>query len=286
MARFCDRLGLRAAPRSPWSRSRSGTPPARHGAAVGQVDQVAVGLVADPLADQPDEVRPRRPGSWKPTRSAPSRPSSSWRRHGSCWNSSAGGNGMCRKKPIRRSGRSSRSICRHQLQLVVVHPDRGVLGGHRGGLLGEPPVDPHVGVPPLAVELRLGDHVVVERPQGGVGEALVELLDLVLGAARSGSRDIPSSSNGSRSVVGAARPADPGAVVGAHHRLDRGDQAAGGARASRGLPSALVTRSTGSRFATMTRSAGSVRWTRLDPSVGAGVRPHPPVRLVRAASAS
>ena len=70
---------------------------------------------------------------------------------------------------------------RHQLELVVVHPDGGVLGGDLGGLLGEAPVDRDVGVPPLAVERRLGDDVVVERPQGGVGEALVELLDLLAG---------------------------------------------------------------------------------------------------------
>ena len=49
-------------------------------------------------------------GRWKPTRSAPRRPSRSWRRQGSCWNSSAGGKGMCRKNPMRRSGRIARSI--------------------------------------------------------------------------------------------------------------------------------------------------------------------------------
>ena len=31
-------------------------------------------------------------------------------RHGICMNSSTGGNGMCRKKPMVRSGRSIRSI--------------------------------------------------------------------------------------------------------------------------------------------------------------------------------
>ena len=102
-----------------------------HVAAVGQVDRVAVGLVADPLPDQPHEVGGAA-GRWKPTRSAPSSPSRIWRRHGSCLNSSVGGNGMCRKKPIRRSGRSSRSICGHELQLVVVHPHRRVLGGDLG----------------------------------------------------------------------------------------------------------------------------------------------------------
>ncbi|CPU64968.1 Uncharacterised protein [Mycobacteroides abscessus] len=51
------------------------------------------------------------PARWKPTRSAPSRPSITWRRHGSCWNSSSGGNGMWLKNPIRTSGRWARIIC-------------------------------------------------------------------------------------------------------------------------------------------------------------------------------
>ena len=67
-----------------------------------------------------------------------------------------------------------------QLELVVVHPHGALLGGELGGLLGEAPVDLDVLVPPLAVELRLGDDVVVERPQGRVGEPLVVALDLVL----------------------------------------------------------------------------------------------------------
>ena len=50
------------------------------------------------------------PGRWKPTRSAPRSPSMISVRHGICMNSSTGGNGMCRKKPVVRSGRSIRSI--------------------------------------------------------------------------------------------------------------------------------------------------------------------------------
>ena len=67
---------------------------------------------------------------------------------------------------------------RHQLELVVLDPHGRALGGDLGRLVGEALVDPDVGLPPLAVELRLGDEVVVERPEGAVGEALVELLDL------------------------------------------------------------------------------------------------------------
>ena len=45
----------------------------------------------------------------------------------------AGGNGMWWKNPMRRSGRSSRSICGDQLELVVVHPDGRALRGLVGG---------------------------------------------------------------------------------------------------------------------------------------------------------
>ena len=88
---------------------------------------------------------------WKPTRSAPSMPRSSSARRGSCMNSSGGGNGMCRKKPIRRSGRSARSMRRHQLQVVVLDPDHRARLGDFGGRLGEPPVDPLVRLPPAPV---------------------------------------------------------------------------------------------------------------------------------------
>ena len=77
------------------------------------------------------------------------------------------------------------------------------------------------------MELRLGDQVVVERPQGGVAEALVEALDLDLAESEIGSRVIPSYSNGSRSV--SVPPGQPTQMpfVGPHDRLDRGDQTAG-----------------------------------------------------------
>jgi hypothetical protein len=115
---------------------------------------------------------------------------------------------------------------RHELELVVVHPDHGALGSQRRRALGEPPVDGHVGVPPLAVVLRLRDDVVVERPQRGVREPLVELLDL-LGAQRD--RHQPHVVLVER-LVGAVRatvPADPGTLLALHHRLDSGHEAAG-----------------------------------------------------------
>ncbi len=46
----------------------------------------------------------------KPTRSAPSKPRMISSRCGNCAEQLDQGNGMCRKKPMRRSGRRSRSI--------------------------------------------------------------------------------------------------------------------------------------------------------------------------------
>ncbi len=66
----------------------------------------------------------------------------------------------------------------NQLQLVVLHPDRGALGSGLGRGLRETLVDGAVGIPPRAVELRWRNHVVVERPERGVGEALVIQLHL------------------------------------------------------------------------------------------------------------
>ena len=57
---------------------------------------------------------------------------------------------------------------RNQLQLVVLHPHGRTLGGHRSGPVGEALIDRYVGIPPLSVKLGLGHHVVVERPQRSV----------------------------------------------------------------------------------------------------------------------
>ncbi|GIF21110.1 hypothetical protein BJ973_005437 [Actinoplanes tereljensis] len=70
---------------------------------------------------------------------------------------------------------------RHQLQVVVLDPDGRAGLGHLGGGLGEPAVDRAVGLPPAAIEDRLLDGVVVERPERRVGEALVVAAQLVLG---------------------------------------------------------------------------------------------------------
>ena len=121
---------------------------------------------------------------------------------------------------------------RHQLQLVVVHPDDRALGGDGRGPLGEPLVDLHVGVPPGPVVLRLLDDVVVERPQRGVRHALVVAVDLVLGERHRDQRHA-AGLEGLRGVAGRARPADPGAAAAGHEGLQRGDQPAGAALPAR-----------------------------------------------------
>ena len=88
---------------------------------------------------------------------------------------------MWLKNPIFRSGRRRRSTGRHQLELIVVDPDGGTWSRLGGGRLGEAVVDAQVGIPPMTVEMRRDDHVVVEGPEGRVGEALVEVLDLFVG---------------------------------------------------------------------------------------------------------
>ena len=108
-----------------------------------------------------------------------------------------------------------------------MHPDgRAVRGLVRGGLR-EPPVDPLVRVPPLAVERRRRDDVVVERPEGVVGEALVELLEVVLAEHH---RDELGAVDVERVQleVRRAAPAHPGARRAGHDRRERGDEAAGG----------------------------------------------------------
>jgi hypothetical protein len=150
-----------------------------NGAAVRQVDEVAVGLVADPLAHQPDEVlrgtRALEPDHVSAEQALQDLPSP--------W------------QLLEQLGRRERDVqeeadpqvrpeltqhLRHQLELVVLDPDQGTLLGDLGGPFGEALVDPPIGVPPVAMELRMSDHVVVERPQGRVGEALVVFLDLVV----------------------------------------------------------------------------------------------------------
>ena len=113
---------------------------------------------------------------------------------------------------------------RNQLELVVVHPDgRARRRLFRRGLR-EAAVDPHVRLPPAAVELRRRDDVVVERPQRRVAEALVEVPDLGVGQGQADQVQTVRLER-SRGRPRVARPADPGPPGLAHHRFQRGDQA-------------------------------------------------------------
>ncbi len=115
---------------------------------------------------------------------------------------------------------------RHKLQLVVLHPDRRALGADLRGGLREAPVHPPIGVPPGALENRRHDHVVVQRPQRGVGKPLVVLGEL---GCRQRHRVQPQAVVGERFDldVGDPGPADPRATPGAQERFQRGDQTAG-----------------------------------------------------------
>ena len=143
-------------------------------------NSMALPDVAAPASCRASRTKLRAPpGNWKPIRSAPSSPVIT------C---------VAPRQPDEQLDRRERDVQEeadpdvrpqlpqhpgHQLQLVVVHPDGRAGGGDVRRALREPPVDLPVGVPPLPVELGVGHGVVVERPEGGVGEALVVGLDLV-----------------------------------------------------------------------------------------------------------
>ena len=196
-----------------------------HGPPVGQVDQLSVGLVADPLADEPHEVLGAA-GQLEADQVGAEQALEDLAAPGQLLEQLGRREGDVQEEADVEVGPELAQHLRDELELVVVHPDRGALRRPVGGVGGEPPVHRDVGVPPLPVELRLRHHVVVERPEGGVGEPLVEALDLV---GRQGDRVELHAVvlEGLQPALGAARPADPDAVVGPHHRLDRGDQATG-----------------------------------------------------------
>ena len=126
----------------------------------------------------------RRADGSRPGR-RPGRPSTISVRHGICMNNSTGGKGMWRKESDGQIRPKRAQHLGHQLELVVLYPYGGVGCGRPGGGFGEAPVDLDVAVPPVPVVDRPDDHVVVQRPQRRVGEALVVLGDF-LGAQPNG----------------------------------------------------------------------------------------------------
>ena len=165
-------------------------------------------------------------GRWKPTRSAPSRPSDDRRPPGELGEQLERRERDVQEEADREVRPALPEQRRYELQLVVVHPDDGALGRDRRRALGEALVDLDVGVPPGAVVLRLLDDVVVERPQRGVGHALVVVVDLFLGELDRDQRD-PAGLERLRCLAGRPGPAHPGAALSGDERLERGDQAAG-----------------------------------------------------------
>ena len=199
-ARSVDAARSGRAPRTPAVSMEIGKARGPHDAAVGQVDEVAVGLVARPAGG---------PGgrSWRRRRRAGSRPG---RRRAAPRGSGAAtaAAGTARRAGTGCAGRS-RSAGRAAARAASAAPAAAGSPAPRPWRPSRRPRPPSsakrwltvdVGVPPLAVELRLGDEVVVERPQGAVGEALVELLDLLGASGRPAPASRPSSSNGSRSA--------------------------------------------------------------------------------------
>ncbi|MNI52392.1 hypothetical protein D3C73_1071660 [compost metagenome] len=115
---------------------------------------------------------------------------------------------------------------RNQLELVVLDPHSGAFGGMANDGVGKLLIDLAVGIPPRTVELRRCDHVVVKRPDGRVGEALVVQLHFV--AAELDRDEVHAFvAEGTHRLVGRSMPTHPRAVGLCHHRRERRDQAPG-----------------------------------------------------------
>ena len=200
--------------------------PGDHRPTVGGADPVPAGLVGEPLPHQPDEVLGAA-GQLEADQVRAEQSLQDLAAPGQLLEQLGGRERDVQEEADPQVGSQLAQHLRHQLQLVVLDPHLTALVGDPGRRLGEALVDGHVAVPPLAVVGRGSDDVVVERPQRAVREALVVELD-VLG--RQVDRLELQVVVGERLdvVVGRAGPADPGAAVGAHHRLEGGHQTAGG----------------------------------------------------------
>src|SRR5262249_15621593 len=109
---------------------------------------------------------------------------------------------------------------RYELQVVVLDPDHRTRRGAVRDRLCEPPVNPLVRLPPVAVVDGLLDRVVVERPDGRVGEALVVVFEFLFGhwhGAQCHTIDVRQL----RGLTHAAGPAYPGRTAATEHRVQR-----------------------------------------------------------------
>ncbi len=112
---------------------------------------------------------------------------------------------------------------RNQLQLVVVHPDSCSRRGGFGDSTRIAVVDRLVRVPPLPVERRGPNRVVIQRPKRGVGEPEIELLELgIVERHRAQLDPLVFSWNGHLNTT--ARPTDPHTGPACQHRRQRRDQ--------------------------------------------------------------
>ena len=122
---------------------------------------------------------------------------------------------------------------RHQLQLIIVDPRKITRSEGLRCLFGKPAVHLNVRMPPVAVELRWADGIVIERPDGGVGETEIEVVDVVLVQPhRSLFNTIVDERLGC--IVCSSGPTDPAAASFLQERSDGTDEAAG-----TGLPAGL-----------------------------------------------
>jgi hypothetical protein len=189
------------------------------------VDEGAAGHVAEQASDGPGEVAGVR-GALEADHVGAEQALDDLRAPGQLRVDAVGREGDVVEEADREVGAQFPQHLGHELQLVVLHPHRGAGGRRLGARVGEALVDLDVALPPLAVVGGLGDDVVVERPEGVVGEALVVLLELLGAEVHRDDPDAVAEKRVER-VVGDPRPADPGALVGAHDRLEGGHETAG-----------------------------------------------------------
>ncbi len=125
---------------------------------------------------------------------------------------------------------------RQQREVVVLHEHhRAILANFLDHRIGEAAVDAHVLLPVGLVEFRTRIRDVTQRPQRAVGAAVVIAL-LFFGCQPQPLQRVRRSIGrhahapvliGGLAIGAAAAMRDPGAAARAHHRIERGDQAAG-----------------------------------------------------------